>query len=64
MFEIEMVFIPASIKLVDRLRLETKLFKMNCLNPKGSELLLNRLKSGEIQMEDRTPSDAQIDGII
>ena len=64
MFEIEMAFIACIYKAHERLRLEMKLFKMNCLNPKGSELLLNRLKSGESPMEGRTPSDAQIDGII
>jgi len=31
------------------------------MDPKGSELWLNRLKSREIVMEDRTHSDAQID---
>lgn len=35
--------------------------KFNAMNPKGGELLLNRMKSEEIQMEVRTYSNAQID---
>lgn len=63
MFEIEMVFITCIYKAHERLRLEMKLFKMNCLNPKGSELLLSRAKSLEMVMEARIRSDAQIDGM-
>ena len=44
-----------------RIYLELKLFKFITMNPKGGELLLSRLKSGENQMEDRMHSNAQID---
>jgi len=44
-----------------RIYLELKLFKLITMNPKGGELLLSRLKSGENQMEDRMHSNAQID---
>jgi hypothetical protein len=50
-------------KAHERFRLEMKLFKLNCLNPKGSELLLSRMKPPETVVEVRIRSDAQIDGM-
>jgi len=48
-------------KTLERIYLEKKFLKFNCLNPKGSELFLGRMKSSETKMEVRTHSDAQID---